>query len=108
MSLNSKYRILTFLLALAFVMPIVIKTQHMMFPNHEHHCQSCSHNESGLLNICEIQDFDYFYFTVSEIIHIPNTVSFQLAELEIGTTISTKSELWFDYGLRAPPLFIES
>ena len=108
MNLNSRYRVLTYLLMLAFVMPIVIKTQHMMFPNHEHHCQSCSHNESGLLNICEIQDFDYFYFTTSEIIHISKIVSFQLTKLEIESTMAIKSELRFDHGLRAPPLFIES
>jgi len=103
MNPNSKYRALAYLLTLAFLLPIVIKAQHMMFPNHEHHAHSCCHHESGLLEICEIQDFDYFYFTQTEIIYVPNILSFQLTEQEIESTRAVKTELRFDYGLRAPP-----
>jgi hypothetical protein len=94
---------------MAFLLPIVIKAHHMMFPNHEHHCHSCSHHETGLLHICEIQDFDYFYFTPSDIVHIPESINILLPEKIVEQTVATQSVQRFDYGLRAPPqLFVET
>lgn len=103
MSLNNKYRALSFLITLAFVLPMVIKTHHMMFPNHEHHCHSCSHQESDLTDICEIQDFDYFFFTSAENIHIPSVVSINLLSHKVEQTEKLKSKLRYYFCLRAPP-----
>jgi hypothetical protein len=106
MNLNNKHRSVAYLLALAFLLPIAIKTQHMMFPNHEHHCHSCTNHETGLLHICEIQDFDYFYFTPGDIVHIPESINILLPENPVEQTVAIQSAPQYDYGLRAPPQLV--
>ena len=80
----------------------------MMFPNHEHHCHSCENHDTGLMDICEIQDFDYFYFTPTDIVHIPESIDIKLPKKKVEQTAAIQSVLRFDYSLRAPPKFIES
>jgi len=104
MNLNKKHRILAGLLSLAFLLPILIKSQHMMFPNHEHHCHSCTQHDAGLFDICEIQEFDYFFFTPADIINIPNVVSILLKQDRIDSPISSTVKINLSYSLRAPPI----
>jgi hypothetical protein len=107
MDLNRKYRILAFLLAVAFVLPIVIKAHHMMFPNHEHHCHSCTNHAPDVADICAIQDFDYFYFNSADIVHIPTISSIELVSHQAKQTLRIQSALRFDFSLRAPPEFFD-
>ncbi|MDQ2180296.1 hypothetical protein [Marinifilum sp. D714] len=107
MNLNSRHRILGFLLAMAFVLPIVIKAQHMMFPNHEHHCHSCTNHTPDVADICAIQDFDYFYFDSTDMVHIPAVSSIELISHKAKQTIKIQTPPRFDFSLRAPPEFFE-
>ena len=104
MNLNKRHKILAFFLALAFVMPIVIKAQHMMFPNHEHHCHSCSGHTPDLKDICEIQEFDYFYFTPASTASIPAISIFQFEIPRVESIQKSYQESIRCYALRAPPL----
>nr|WP_320118244.1 hypothetical protein [uncultured Marinifilum sp.] len=104
MNLNKKHRILAWLLSLALLLPIIIKSEHMMFPNHEHHCHSCASHNSSLFNICQIQDFDYFFFTAVDIIHIPIALEILIKKDGIDSTISSTVKINLNYSLRAPPL----
>lgn len=104
MNLN---RILGFVLAWAFVLPIIIKTQHMMFPNHEHHCHSCTNHAPDVADICAIQDFDYFYFNSADMAHIPTVSSIDLISHRVEQIIKTQTPPRFDFSLRAPPVFLD-
>jgi len=106
MILNKKYRILAWLLSIAFVLPILIKAEHLMFPNHEHHGHSCSHKTADLENICEIQEFDYFYFTPASIISIPAITIFKFEIPIIESTQKSRKECSLPYSLRAPPFIV--
>ncbi|WP_372753572.1 hypothetical protein [Labilibaculum sp.] len=75
----------------------------MMFPNHEHHCSSCSHHSAEVVNVCAIQDFDYFFFTPANIVCTPPLVSFLLQEQEVESVQKSYRESDFSYSLRAPP-----
>ncbi|MDE5418195.1 hypothetical protein L3049_09250 [Labilibaculum sp. DW002] len=103
MSLNNKHRALSFLITLAFVLPIVIKTHHMMFPNHEHHCHSCVSHTADLKDICEIQEFDYFHFTPANTTSIPTVSIFQFETPKVESIQKSYKESIPSYGLRAPP-----
>ncbi len=103
MILNKKHEILAWLLSIAFVLPIIIKAEHMMFPNHEHHGHSCSHKTADLDDICEIQDFDYFYFTPASIISIPAISIFKFEIPIIESIQKSHKESKLPYCLRAPP-----
>lgn len=106
MNLNSKCRIIAYLLTLAFALPIVIKAEHMMFPNHEHHGHSCSHNTNDFENTCEIQDFDYFYFTPAGLLGIPAITIFKFEIPFVESTQKSYKESKLPYGLRAPPFIV--
>jgi hypothetical protein len=79
----------------------------MMFPNHEHHCHSCTNHAPDVADICAIQDFDYFYFESAETVHIPEARSIELISHQAEQTLRIQSALRFDYGLRAPPVFFD-
>ena len=106
MILNNRCRILAWLLSIAFVLPILIKAEHLMFPNHEHHGHSCSHNSTDFENICEIQEFDYFYFTPASIIIIPAITIFKFEILIIESIQKSRKESKLPYSLRAPPFIV--
>ncbi len=106
MILNNRCRILAWLLSIAFVLPILIKAEHLMFPNHEHHGHSCSHNSTDFENICEIQEFDYFYFTPASIIIIPAITIFKFEILIIESIQKSRKESKLPYSLRAPPFVV--
>ena len=106
MNPNSKHRALAYLLTLAFLLPIVIKAQHMMFPNHEHHGYSCSHNTSDYEDVCEIQDFDYFYFTPASLLSIPAITIFKFEIPVIESAKKSCKESKLPYSLRAPPFIV--
>ena len=76
----------------------------MMFPNHEHHCHSCTQHDTGLLDICEIQEFDYFFFTPADITTVPNVISILLKQDSVDATISSTVKINLTYSLRAPPI----
>jgi len=78
----------------------------MMFPNHEHHGHSCSHNTSDFENICEIQDFDYFYFTPASLLGIPAITIFKFEIPVLESTQKSFKESKLPYGLRAPPIIV--
>ncbi|WP_143470404.1 hypothetical protein [Labilibaculum filiforme] len=75
----------------------------MMFPNHEHHGHLCSHNTSDVENVCEIQEFDYFFFSPATIVCIPAIAifNFEIPVLESIQKIFQETPLY--YSLRAPP-----
>ena len=106
MILNKRYEILAWLLSIAFVLPIIIKAEHMMFPNHEHHGHSCSHNTTDFENICEVQEFDYFYFTPASIINTPTITVFKFEILIIESIQKSCKESKLPYSLRAPPIIV--
>lgn len=106
MILNNRCRILAWLLSIAFVLPILIKAEHLMFPNHEHHGHSCSHNSTDFENFCEIQEFDYFYFTPASIIIIPAITIFKFEILIIESIQKSRKESKLPYSLRAPPFIV--
>ncbi len=106
MNLNNKHRILAFFLTMAFVLPIVIKTQHMMFPNHEHHCHSCSNQTPDLEDICGIQEFDYFYFTPASTTSIPAISVFKFKIPKVESIQESRKESKLPYSLRAPPFIV--
>ena len=103
MILNKKYRILAWLLSIAFVLPILIKAEHLMSPNHEHHGYLCSHDTADFDNICEIQEFDYFFFTPASITSIPAISIFKFEIPVVESIQKSREELKFSYSLRAPP-----
>jgi hypothetical protein len=106
MILNNRCRIFAWLLSIAFVLPIIIKAEHLMFPNHEHHGHSCSHNSTDFENICEIQEFDYFYFTPASITIIPAITIFKFEILIIESIQKSRKESKLPYSLRAPPFIV--
>lgn len=103
---DKKYRILAWLLSIAFVLPILIKAEHMMFPNHKHHEYSCSHNTTDLEDICEIQEFNYFYFTPASITSIPAITIFKFEIPIVGSIKKSHKESKLPYSLRAPPFIV--
>ncbi len=106
MIVNTKYRFLAWLLSIAFVLPILIKAEHMMFPNHEHHGHSCAHNNTDFENICEIQEFDYFYFTPASITNIPAITIFEFETPIVESVQKSHKEPNPSYSLRAPPVVV--
>lgn len=78
----------------------------MMFPNHEHHGHSCSHNTNDFANICEIQDFDYFYFTPASLLVIPAVSIFKFEIPVLESIQKPYKESTLPYGLRAPPFIV--
>lgn len=106
MILDKKHRILAWLLSIAFVLPILIKAEHMMFPNHEHHGHSCSHDTTDLENICEIQEFNYFYFTPASITSIPANTIFKFEIPIVESIKKSHKESKLPYSLRAPPFIV--
>lgn len=108
MRLNNKRRFIAWLLALAFTLPILIKAEHLMFPNHEHHCHSCEHKNSKLEDVCKILEFDYFIFSLSDIISIPLISVFEFKKYQIGCLQLHSVEQNLGYTLRAPPFTTNS
>ncbi len=106
MILNKNHRILAWLLSIAFVLPILIKAEHMMFPNHEHHKYSCDHSTSSIEDICEIQGFDYFYFTPANITSIPTIAIFKFEVPIVESTKNSYKKSKLPYSLRAPPFTV--
>jgi hypothetical protein len=106
MNLNNKHIVTAWFLSIAFLLPILIKSEHMMFPNHEHHCSTCSHHPAELAGVCAIQDFDYFFFTPADIICPPHVVSFLLQIQQVESVQNSCRESDFSYSLRAPPIKI--
>ncbi|WP_101308130.1 hypothetical protein [Labilibaculum manganireducens] len=106
MILNRRYRILAWFLSLAFALPILIKTQHVLFPNHEHHCHSCTDKTASVEDICEILAFDYFYFTPAGITNIPVSAIFKFENQRVESTKKSYTESKLSYSLRAPPIIV--
>jgi len=106
MNQNSKHHFLAWLLALAFTLPILIKAEHLMFPNHEHHSYSCQHENSDIQDVCDILDFDYFFFVASDIICIPPVVAIELKSYLFAYYQANSFENELGYSLRAPPYAI--
>ena len=79
----------------------------MMFPNHEHHCHSCTNHAPDIAGICAIQDFDYFSFHSADIVHIPSIISIELISHKPKQTVSIQTEPRLDISLRAPPLLFD-
>lgn len=103
MNFNNKHASLAWLLALAFTLPILIKAEHLMFPNQEHHCHSCQHSKSDVEDVCEILEFDYFFFVASDVISIPTVSVIEFKPSLLGSYQFTTFEHEFGYSLRAPP-----
>ncbi len=78
----------------------------MMFPNHEHHCHSCSNHTPDLKDICGIQEFDYFYFTPASIANIPAITIFEFEISIIKSIQKSHKEPNPSYSLRAPPVVV--
>jgi hypothetical protein len=106
MILSKRYRILAWFLSLAFALPILIKTQHVLFPNHEHHRHSCSAKTAAIEDICEILAFDYFYFTPASIAIIPVSVILKFENSRVKSTQKSHNESKLPYSLRAPPFIV--
>ncbi|WP_130307143.1 hypothetical protein [Ancylomarina subtilis] len=103
MNQNSKHRFLAWLLAFAFTLPIVIKAEHLMFPNHEHHGYSCQHTDSDIKDVCGILEFDYFFFVASDIICITPVVAIELKSYLFTYYQANSFDYEFGYSHRAPP-----
>ncbi|WP_145957576.1 hypothetical protein [Labilibaculum antarcticum] len=106
MILNRRHRILAWFLSLAFALPILIKTQHVLFPNHEHHFHSCSNNTTAIEDICEILAFDYFFFTPADIAIIPVSVVLKFENPRVESTQKPYYASKLPYSLRAPPIIV--
>ena len=106
MILNKNHRILAWLLSIAFVLPILIKSEHMMFPNHEHYGHSCTPDKTDFENVCGIQEFDYFYFTPASITSIPSITIFKFESRIIESIQKSRKESKLPYSLRAPPFIV--
>lgn len=106
MILNKKYRILAWFLSIAFVLPIIVKAEHLMSPNHKHQEYSCTHNETNFQHVCQIQEFDYFYFTATNITSIPAVTIFKFETPIIESVKKSYKESKLPYGLRAPPFIV--
>lgn len=78
----------------------------MMFPNHEHHGYSCSHDSNDFENVCEIQEFDYFYFAPASLTNIPAISIFEFEILIIESIQKSRKECTLPYSLRAPPFIV--
>lgn len=78
----------------------------MIFPNHEHHCHSCSNHTPDLKDICEIQDFDYFYFTPASTTSIPAIAIFKFEIPIVKSIQKSHKESLLHYSLRAPPFIV--
>ncbi|WP_372644524.1 hypothetical protein [Ancylomarina sp.] len=100
---NNKYVFLAWLLALAFTLPLLVKAEHLMFPNHEHHNYSCQHSKSDLEDVCEILEFDYFFFVPSDVISIPTVSVIEFNTFLLDYSQFTTSKCKLGYSLRAPP-----
>ena len=79
----------------------------MMFPNHEHHCHSCTNHAPDVADICAIQDFDFFHFQSTDLVHVPSVRSFKLKSHHPKQTLRIQSPTRFDINLRAPPKFFD-
>ncbi|RUT79417.1 hypothetical protein [Ancylomarina longa] len=102
MILDKKHKILAWFLSLAFILPILIKSQHMMFPNHEHH--SIFDHSDSFTEVCQIQIFDYFFFTTAEIISVPPVAEFEYHIYRTKSPLNSCYERAYGYSLRAPPI----
>lgn len=78
----------------------------MMFPNHEHHGHSCTHNKTDLENVCGIQEFDYFFFTQANITGIPAATIFLFETPIIESVKKSHKQFKLPYALRAPPFIV--
>jgi len=96
-----RHQLAAFVLLIALCSPILIKTHHFLFPNHQH-CSHCSASAS-LQHKCEIQDFDYFFFIAEKTV-ILETCEQIIAKEERVSYSSPEQQCCFgNYHLRAPP-----
>jgi len=75
----------------------------MMFPNHEHHFHSIFDHSENYTEVCQIQIFDYFFFTPAVIISVPPIAEFEYHISRIESTLDSYYDRVYGYNLRAPP-----
>lgn len=107
MILNNRHKYTGLLLALAFLLPIGLKTEHLMFSKHEHHAHACCQTSSSVSGTCFIQDFDYFFFTSAESTQLPQRTCSLLRAHRAENTQKIKTADRFDFHLRAPPVLLD-
>ncbi|MFA8434453.1 MAG: hypothetical protein ACEPOZ_08035 [Marinifilaceae bacterium] len=111
MSPNKRNRILAGVLALAFLMPLLIKTEHLICSDHDHHfqCHACQDTHWHTPdNHCEILEFDYFFFTSAKLRTIPQKIEHSIDLKENRDKDIFRSVLALSYCLRAPPIVEDS
>ena len=99
-----RHQLAAFVLLIALCSPILIKTQHFLFPNHQH-CSHCNPSTS-LQHKCEIQDFDYFFFIAEKKIILEACEKIINRREKIEYVSRNEDKYLKSYHLRAPPVFI--
>jgi|GEM_PF-1831988 len=107
MNLDNKRHFLSWLLILAFALPILIKVEHLLLPVDEHHCHSCHQSKPNDKDVCEILAFDYFFFVISDVVTIPIVSTVYFKSYQLGTVQFATFDSEFGYSLRAPPTYLK-